>query len=47
MKLDVLTLKVLHKAKLSAKVGRKTMGLMQIARLLRNHLPIPAMMKNE
>ncbi len=41
MKLNILTLKVLHKAKQSVKIGRKTMGLKQIARLLRNHLPIP------
>lgn len=42
MKLNDLTLKVLHKAKQSAKIGRKTMGLKQIARLLRNHLSMTA-----
>lgn len=46
MKLNILTLKVLHKAKLFAKVGRKTMGLTQIARLLRNHLHILGMKKH-
>ena len=31
------TLKTLQKAKLSVKIGRKAMGLMQAAKLLSNH----------